>query len=350
MYPSLSPRVSVIIPTYNRAALVCEAVDSVLGQTYQDFEILVIDDGSTDGTDAAVATYGDRVRYVWQENRGMSAARNRGIDLARGEYLALLDSDDLWMPFKLELMVAVLDRFPQAGFAFSNFSHLRADGRVEQDGLRSWHRRRHDFDDVFEQSYRFEDLKLQPIAGLPTTDFKVYVGDIFRHVLSEHWVLPTSTLIRASAVRSGLSFPEVDAWWGDSEFFARLSHQTGAAFVGLETVFNRSHEDAVRLTRKDPVEQLEAHVALIDRVWRADAAFMRLHADEVNRIQCEELLRLARMQLAAGQRAAARHSLDRADGMAPGDGRMQRIALRIAAMLPGSHLAIDLVRRLKRSL
>ena len=107
-----APRVSVIIPTYNRAALVCKAIDSVLEQTFSDYEILVIDDGSTDGTESAVAGYGQRVRYFWQENRGMSAARNRGIDLARGEYLALLDSDDLWMPFKLELMVAVLDRFP----------------------------------------------------------------------------------------------------------------------------------------------------------------------------------------------------------------------------------------------
>ena len=343
------PRVSVIIPTYNRATLVCKAIDSVLEQTFGDHEILVIDDGSTDGTESAVAGYGQRVRYFWQDNRGMSAARNRGIDLARGEYLALLDSDDLWMPFKLELMVSVLDRFPEAGFAFSNFSHLHADGRIEPDGLRSWHHSKQNWDDVFPQVRRFSDLAVQRIADLPRTDFKVYLGDIYRNVLHEHWVLPTSTLIRTASIRSGTRFPDIDAWWGDSEFFARLSHRSSALFVEVETVLNRCHEDEVRLTRKDPIDQVAAQVALIDRLWRADAVFMASYEDEVNREQCRLLVQLARLQLAAGRRAPARQSLDRADALAGGNDRKLRRALRIATMIPGSSQAIRLLRTLKNA-
>ncbi len=108
------PTVSVIIPTYNRRAYVQEAIDSVLAQTYTDYEIIVIDDGSTDGTGEALRErYGDKIIYEWQENQGLSAARNRGIESSRGQYIALLDSDDLWMPEKLERQVACLSQHPE---------------------------------------------------------------------------------------------------------------------------------------------------------------------------------------------------------------------------------------------
>src|SRR5574340_444159 len=101
--------VSVIIPTYNRAALVPEAVASVLGQTWREFEVLVVDDGSTDGTLAALAPYAGQIRFLRRESRGgVSAARNTGIAAARGEWLAFLDSDDLWRPEKLARQMAYL--------------------------------------------------------------------------------------------------------------------------------------------------------------------------------------------------------------------------------------------------
>lgn len=104
------PRVSVIIPTYNRKDYVQEAIDSVLAQTYTDYEIIVVDDGSTDGTGEALqARYRDRIRYLWQENRGESLARNRAVDLAQGDLVALLDSDDRWMPRKLAAQISRLE-------------------------------------------------------------------------------------------------------------------------------------------------------------------------------------------------------------------------------------------------
>lgn len=104
--------VSVIIPTFNRADYLVEAIESVLAQSYRPIEIIVVDDGSTDGTAEAISRLGDTVRYMWQPNQGASVARNTGIALAQGDLLAFLDSDDLWEPEKLTWQVAALETNP----------------------------------------------------------------------------------------------------------------------------------------------------------------------------------------------------------------------------------------------
>ncbi|UCD78296.1 MAG: glycosyltransferase [Desulfobacterales bacterium] len=111
---SRQPKVSVIIPTYNRAWVVKEAVDSVLTQEYDDFELIVVDDGSTDDTRKALSACGPRIKVLRQPNRGVSAARNRGIAAAAGHLVAFLDSDDLWLPSKLARQVDFFDNHPAA--------------------------------------------------------------------------------------------------------------------------------------------------------------------------------------------------------------------------------------------
>ena len=100
-----TPRVTVIIPTYNRAGCLREAVDSVLAQNFRDFELIVVDDGSTDDTPRLLQEYGEAIRVFRQENRGVSAARNAGIAVSRGALIAFLDSDDLWLQGKLARQV-----------------------------------------------------------------------------------------------------------------------------------------------------------------------------------------------------------------------------------------------------
>jgi glycosyltransferase involved in cell wall biosynthesis len=107
--------VSVVIPSYNYARYVAQAVDSALAQTYTDREIIVVDDGSTDNTRAVLELYGDGIRHLAQTNQGLSAARNAGIRAARGQYIALLDSDDVWHPRKLEVQMAYLCEHPEVG-------------------------------------------------------------------------------------------------------------------------------------------------------------------------------------------------------------------------------------------
>ena len=115
------PRVSVIIPTYNRADLLGEAIDSVLAQSYQDFEMIVADDGSTDETAMVASKYGDKVRFLALPHRGQPAApRNAGIAAATGEYISFLDSDDLYLPDKLALQVPALDENPKVGMVYSS--------------------------------------------------------------------------------------------------------------------------------------------------------------------------------------------------------------------------------------
>ena len=126
------PRVSVIIPTYNRAALVREAVASVLAQTYRDFEVVVVDDGSTDGTGAALADCREiRVHCHWRR-RGVAAARNTGVAAARGEWLAFLDSDDLWLPDKLARQMAHLNNQPGLLVSQTDETWVRLGIRVNQ--------------------------------------------------------------------------------------------------------------------------------------------------------------------------------------------------------------------------
>lgn len=107
---------SVIIPTYNRIALLREALDSVIAQTFTDYEVIVVDDGSTDDTPGVIASYGDRVRFFRQENRGPGQARNLGIQNASGEYVAFLDSDDLWFPWTLASYHEAIQQCGHPGF------------------------------------------------------------------------------------------------------------------------------------------------------------------------------------------------------------------------------------------
>lgn len=128
--------VSVIIPTWNRARELGNAIDSALAQTVRPFEIVVIDDGSTDGTAEVLARYGDAIRVVRQHNQGVAAARNAGIAVARGELLAFLDSDDVWLPRKLELQLQRFDAGPDLGLVHCGADFEGIGPRI--DGMEGW--------------------------------------------------------------------------------------------------------------------------------------------------------------------------------------------------------------------
>jgi O-antigen biosynthesis protein len=141
LFPPTRPLVSVVIPTYNRSGLVCRAVRSVLAQTFDDFEVLVVDDASTDDTAEAVQGLGDRrVRYLRQPyNQDVSAARNRGLREARGDFIAFLDSDDEWLPQKLERQLGVFRAAPpKVGLVYTGSLSIQPDGTVQK--LRPKHR------------------------------------------------------------------------------------------------------------------------------------------------------------------------------------------------------------------
>ncbi len=140
------PKISVLIPTYNRAFIIGKTIDSVLQQTYGDFEIIVVDDGSTDHTRETLKPYQDRIIYEYKENGGISSARNRGLGIARGEYIALLDSDDFWKPEKLQKQMECFEAHPEYGLVATrcvtntvdrDFNTIQID-KIRRSGKSGW--------------------------------------------------------------------------------------------------------------------------------------------------------------------------------------------------------------------
>ncbi len=120
------PLVSVIVPVYNGERYLAETVGSALKQTYRPIEIIVVDDGSTDNSGQIAQRFGSPVRYCWQTHGGIGAARNRGVDLSRGEYFAFLDADDLWIENKLALQTAALRKDPALDIGFAHVRHFHS--------------------------------------------------------------------------------------------------------------------------------------------------------------------------------------------------------------------------------
>ena len=135
-----NPKVSVVIPAYNHEKYVGEAIQSVLDQTFQDFELIIINDGSTDNTEAEILKFKDeRIRYYMQENRGLSATLNRGIELARGEFFNFLPSDDAFFPEKLEAQLKIFEKDPGLGLVFAYPQLINAEGRqIKDDPVAQW--------------------------------------------------------------------------------------------------------------------------------------------------------------------------------------------------------------------
>lgn len=127
------PKVSVIIPVYNGERFIGEAIESVLAQTYRDFELIVVDDGSEDQTAQKAKQYGDKLIYLYQPNSGVAKARNLGHARSAGEYLAFLDADDRWYPKMLETQVQAMDANPHVGLVYSDVDIIDEDGKILQE-------------------------------------------------------------------------------------------------------------------------------------------------------------------------------------------------------------------------
>lgn len=113
------PKISIVIPTYNRGNMIEHTIYSILNQTYKDYEIIIVDDGSTDDTKQRLEKFGNQIRYFYQNNKGVSAARNRGIKKANGQYIVFCDSDDLFLPTKLEKQISYIEKHPSCEFLYT---------------------------------------------------------------------------------------------------------------------------------------------------------------------------------------------------------------------------------------
>jgi len=209
------PKVSVIIPTYNRAAMVREAIESVLFQSYADRELIVVDDGSTDGTEAAIASLIPQITYVYQEHRGVSAARNRGASLARGEYLAFLDSDDLWLKNKLDRQMRFMESHPEALICYTDEIWIRRGVRVN-----------------------------------PMKKHRKYSGMIFPHCLPLCIISPSSALFDRRLFEEAGRFDETLAVCEDYDLWLRIAARHPVYLVDEPLIVKRGgHDDQLSRSR-----------------------------------------------------------------------------------------------------
>jgi glycosyltransferase involved in cell wall biosynthesis len=230
------PLVSTVITAYNSAPFLPETLNSVFRQSYRNYEVIVVDDGSTDHTEKALAPYKDRISYRYQKNRGPSAARNAGIAAARGDYIACLDGDDLWTPDKLRLQVDFMEQNPQIGLLFSDMEEFEHEKTL----CRS----------LLERSV----FKSELTAGGP-------VADAPRKLLVEDFILTSTVLIRKECLAKTGLFDENLHFAEDRELWLRFTALFSIAVFPVVLGRKRNHDS--NLTKKSAEETLRARV----RIW-----------------------------------------------------------------------------------
>jgi glycosyltransferase involved in cell wall biosynthesis len=246
--------VSVVIPTYNRAYCVGRAIESVRKQSHTNWELILVDDGSTDNTAEFVSLHyssDPRIRYIHQGNAGVSVARNTGISAARGNFIALLDSDDAWKPWKLELQLACFRAFPEVGMVWTEFEAVDASGQiVNQRYLRTMY-----------GAYRFypasESLfansrEISSVGGVglnlePGT--RAYVGNIYTAMLRGNLVHTSTVMLSRERMEKVKGFDAGLALSGeDYDFHFRTCKWGSVCFADIpSTIYQLEYDD--RLTK-----------------------------------------------------------------------------------------------------
>jgi glycosyltransferase involved in cell wall biosynthesis len=231
-------RISVVMPTYNRAAYIGSAIESVLRQSYRDFELIIIDDGSTDDTRNLVAPFlkDQRVRYILQNNEGAAAARNHGLAVRRGKYVAFIDSDDTWESNKLELQIRVMEALPEVSVVCSDFSSVDSKGCRETSHIRSYFK----VFDNYELSYEevFQNILTESVEGLQK-DKGVYWGNIYETMLFGNVILTSTCLCREEVFKNTGLFDTNYSTLEDYDLFLRISNKYPVAFIDKPLVCYR---------------------------------------------------------------------------------------------------------------
>jgi glycosyltransferase involved in cell wall biosynthesis len=231
----VAPLVSVVVPSYNRASLIGETLDSVLAQTHPNLEIIVVDDGSTDDTEAAVAPYRSRITYIKQKNQGLAAARNTGLQHSTGEYVAWLDSDDLWNPDKVALQVAVLQSRADIALVASDFSAFDDQGFFELSHVRSYYsvldRTPGGLSGFFpEQHLLFTNTLPSVVRELPDS-VRIHAGAIHDQLIGGNCLHPPTAMFRRDAAMRAGALDAAFRRDADYEYFLRLSQQGRVAYI-----------------------------------------------------------------------------------------------------------------------
>jgi len=311
---SAEPTVSVIIPTYNCAPYVAAAVESALSQTYRPIEVIVVDDGSTDDTTAVLRGYAGRIAALSRPNAGAAAARNAGVRHAKGEFLAFLDADDLWMPRKLERQMPLFTEYPEVGLAFTDGSTFDASGEIKPSALKG-------------MAPYFD--RVRPWLQAGDRD-GVVVRPAYPDLLFGNFVLPAGVVVRRTCLEAVGGFDEGLAVCEDYDLWLRMAQRSPFALVNEVLIRVRNRPESLggpRATRGQRFFETE---------WRVRERYLPAAGPQVQRAlrraKSDAFLRNGWRELDAGHLGPARTAFWRSLRSA-----RQRDALLylMATLLPG---------------
>ena len=334
--------VSIVIPAFNCAETVGSAVQSCLDQTYGNIEVIVVNDGSTDGTPVALAPFGDRIQVVHQANRGLAAARSAGQQAARGTLLAWMDGDDLARPERIRMQVAALQALPEAGLVCSNFSAFH-------DSAGDF-----DFDPAHIDSYYESLRKSGGIAGvfpmekiMQIDDIQAPVslrwGHVYEKLLAGNFVHPPTVLARRSLLDRAGEFDSTLRYSSDYDLLLRASRAAPFAYIATPLLRYRRSPRQMSAAAVTGKLQLET-VRILEKIRRDDADLELRRGNDLRRLSAEALLSAA-YALARTDRAEGLHLVRKAFAQ-----RFLPVAsLRTLARLAAPNALIDALKRARKS-
>ena len=342
--------VSVVIPTYNRAYCIEKAIDSVLRQTRPRVEVVVVDDGSTDDTRALLERrYGGdaRVKVVPRPNGGVTAARNTGLRECTGDFIALLDSDDMWMPWKLELQLACLEALPQAGMIWTDMQAVDASGAVFAPRFL---RIMYSAYEWFPREALFsESLALPKIScELPADAGRLYGGEIFSQMIMGNLVHTSTVLLRRERFEKVGSFDEALRTAGeDYDFHLRTCKEGPVAFADVASIVYQKGMPDQLTGPSHAIHRARNFLRTIAPHIERDRERIRLPQKMVDRALADAYAYIGEMALDIGETAEARHHLLQTLTLRPWQPR--QVCLLAVSVLPSAmgHRLRDAYRAVK---
>lgn len=250
-------KVSIVIPTYNRSRYITDTVDSILNQSFTDYEIIIINDGSTDNTEEVLEPYKNKIKYLKTKNQGIAVARNEGMKLATGEYIAQLDDDDLYYPYKLDLQVTILENHPDIALVYTEFSGFDDESYFDEWHLKTYHSSAYkrgglSYDKIFNKKIPLENYPAitKALTKYPSEFLNkhVYFGNIYDRYLMNTIVFTNSIMFRRSILdKTGLQEQKFGLFH-DLEFVLRICKQHAVAFIDIPTYKLRYHPGQISIT------------------------------------------------------------------------------------------------------
>jgi cellulose synthase/poly-beta-1,6-N-acetylglucosamine synthase-like glycosyltransferase len=328
--------ISVIIPTHNRAHLVCDAINSVLEQDIVAccLEVIVVDDGSSDDTRQVVSAFGENVKYIYQDKQGPGVARNRGIDEASGEWIAFLDSDDLWLPDKLSLQFKVLEAFPEYKAVHSNFYTTKNGEIVIQKGLEFWvdsseYNKDINWNQFYNKKFNSDNFAITRSGS----SFDIYAGNIFNGLVGNGLAACWTLLVHRDCLAEHIRFHTESPRWQDYWFFCQLCEYNAILFMDCPTADNRGHPGA-RLTQGQQDKAFECYLDVCTEIYLPSTSPFRPDNEVI--FEHYRMVRnsLLTIYLREGGRTKAKALIKKSKDIVAFDTDFMSMFCRIASFLP----------------